>query len=46
MAASALRKLSGRIGPPAITPSAPAFDTATTSGALDEAQLIAAWNTG
>jgi hypothetical protein len=46
MSASALRKSSGRIGPAAMTPSPPAFDTATTSGALDEAQLIAAWKIG
>ena len=40
------RKSSGRIGPAAITPMPPALDTAMTSGALEEAQLIAAWKIG
>src|SRR3954464_2351770 len=39
-------KSSGRIGPAAMTPIPPAFDTAITSGALDDAQLMAAWKIG
>jgi hypothetical protein len=39
-------KSSTRIGPAASTPSPPAFETATTSGALEDAQLIAAWKIG
>src|SRR5688572_5494607 len=46
ISSSARAKSSGRIGPAPSTPRPPAFDTATTSGALDEAQLIAAWKIG
>src|SRR6266849_5995005 len=42
----AFSKSCGRIGPAAITPIPPAFDTATINGAFDDAQLIAAWKIG
>jgi hypothetical protein len=46
MESSAWAKSSGRIGPAPSTPMPPAFDTAMTSGALDDAQLMAAWKIG
>src|SRR3954465_5995934 len=42
----ALLKSSTRMGPAARIPMPPAFDTAITSGALEEAQLMAAWKIG
>src|SRR3954464_3433989 len=43
---SAFLKSSTRMGPAARIPMPPALDTAITSGAFEEAQLMAAWKIG